>query len=118
MNPNCFADLARRLMHNISVEAQRTAVSRFYYAAHHFAFAFVVSRGRRPPSQGWKRHRWVIDELRGFCSVAAGFLQQMAEHRRRADYDLQQHDDAWFHKDNLQYVSALYEEFLSELKGC
>jgi len=118
MNPNRFADLARRLMHNISVEAQRTAVGRFYYAAHHSAFTLLVSRGHRPPSQKWRRHKWVIDELRGFCPIAADFLHQMAERRRRADYDLQQHHDAWFHKGNLQYVSALYKEFLAELKKC
>jgi len=118
MNPNRFANLARRLMHDISVEARRTVVNRYYYAAHHSAFALLVKRGRKPPSKRAKRHRWAVKELKKLCPTAAELLYEMAEYRKWADYDLQRHRDAWFHRDNLRYVSLLYREFMIELKQC
>ncbi len=69
---------------------ERSAVSWYYFEAHHESRRFLEQRGHAIPRRG--THQFVADRVARYGADAAGMLDALFQRRNRAEYEI---DEAW-----------------------
>ena len=69
---------------------ERSAVSRYYFEAHHESRRFLEQRGHAIPRRG--THQFVTDRVARDSANVAAMLDALFQRRNRAEYEI---EDAW-----------------------
>lgn len=107
VEPQEFLDLAWELSRREDEAAQRSAVSRAYYAAFHHLRGTITASQHDRGGRGGREHQRVAEAVTELDPAAGRLLMQLRLRRNRADYDIEEPLEADMARISCRIAEAL-----------